>query len=130
MVGVGAPDHPRVPPRPLLRAVLFLPMLVLITGGTGFVGSHTVRAVMGAGHDVRLLVRSKERVAPALEPLEIDPPPVIVGDATDPRAVRAALDGCDAVIHCAAVFSYHPRRARSVAETNLRATELVVRGAL
>lgn|ERR671918_249977 len=130
MVGVGAPDHPRVPPRPLLRAVLFSPMLVLITGGTGFVGSHTVRAITQAGHDVRLLVRSRERVAPALDPLEVDPPPLVVGDVTDPGAVREALDGCDAVIHCAAVFSYHPRDARPMARTNLRAAELVLRTAL
>jgi dihydroflavonol-4-reductase len=103
---------------------------VLITGGTGFVGSHTVRAVAHAGHDVRLLVRSAARVAPALDSLEVDPPPLVVGDATDPGTVREALDGCDAVIHCAAVFSYHPRHAADMATTNLRAAELVLRSAL
>ena len=93
-------------------------------------GSHTVRAVTKAGHDVRLLVRSKARVAPALDPLEVDHPPLVVGDATDPDAVREAVDGCDAVIHCAAVFSYHPRHVASTATTNLRATDLVLRTAL
>ena len=93
-------------------------------------GSHTVRAVTESGHDVRLLVRSKERVGPALDPLEIDPPPVMIGDATNPQAVRAALDGCDAVIHCAAVFSYHPRNAATMAATNHRAAEVVLRNAL
>jgi dihydroflavonol-4-reductase len=103
---------------------------VLITGGTGFVGSHTVNAVAHAGHDVRLLVRSEKRVAPALDPLEVDPPPLVVGDATHPGAVREALDGCDAVIHCAAVFSYHPRHAADMATTNFDAAELVLRSAL
>jgi len=103
---------------------------VLVTGGTGFVGSHTVRAVVQAGHDVRLLVRSKARIAPAFDPLETDPPPHVIGDATNPGAVREAVDGCDAVIHCAAVFSYHPRRAGDMATTNLRAAAVVFRSAL
>ena len=42
-------------------------MKVAVTGGTGFVGCHTVAALSRAGHSVALLVRSKDRVAPALE---------------------------------------------------------------
>jgi dihydroflavonol-4-reductase len=99
---------------------------VLITGGTGFIGSHTVRAVTAAGHDVHLLVRSPARIAPALGPLEVKPPQHTVGDATDPDALRAALDGCDATIHCAAIYSFHPRDAARVAATNRRAAEVVL----
>jgi len=46
-------------------------MRVLITGGTGFVGSHTVAAVVRAGHSVRLLARRPERADAALGPLGI-----------------------------------------------------------
>jgi uncharacterized protein YbjT (DUF2867 family) len=46
-------------------------MKVLVTGGTGFVGSHSVKAIVDAGHDLRLLVRSPGRPAPALEPLGV-----------------------------------------------------------
>ena len=49
-------------------------MLVLVTGGTGFVGAHTVKALLGAGHEVKLLVRSADRIAPALEPLGVTVP--------------------------------------------------------
>ena len=45
-------------------------MRVLVTGGTGFVGSHSVKALVDAGHEVRLLVRAPERIAPALAPLD------------------------------------------------------------
>lgn len=36
-------------------------MRVLVTGGTGFIGSHTVRALLAAGHAVKLLVRNEEK---------------------------------------------------------------------
>lgn len=105
-------------------------MRVFITGGTGFIGSHTVRAVMAAGHDVHLLVRSPARIAPALEPHEVDLPGYTVGDATDRDAVRAALEGCDAAIHCAAIYSLNPRDAARMAVTNRQATEVVLGEAL
>ena len=101
-------------------------MKVLVTGGTGFVGSHSVKAILDAGHDVRLLVRSSGRVAPALEPLGVSGVDHLVGDATDAESVRRAMDGCDAVIHAAAVFSYDARDARTMQRVNARATEVVL----
>ena len=90
-------------------------MKVLVTGGTGFVGSHSVKAILDAGHDVRLLVRSPGRVAPALEPLGVGGVDHLVGDATDAESVRKAMDGCNGVLHAAAVFSYDARDAREIA---------------
>ena len=49
-------------------------MKVLVTGGTGFVGSHSVRANLDADHDVRMLVRSPDRITRALDPLGVKPP--------------------------------------------------------
>jgi dihydroflavonol-4-reductase len=76
-------------------------MRVLVTGGTGFVGRHTVAALVGHGHRVRLLVRAPERIAPALDPLGITQVEVVVGDVTNPAAVQQAMGGCDAVVHAA-----------------------------
>ena len=101
-------------------------MRVLVTGGTGFVGSHSVKAILDAGHDVRLLVRSPGRLAPALEPLGVSGVDHVVGDATDAESVRRAMDGCDAVLHAAAVFSYDARDAPDMQRVNVRATELVL----
>ena len=102
-------------------------MKVLVTGGTGFAGSHSARTLRAAGHTLRLLARSRDKVAHVFAG---DPPEdVVVGDVTDASAVAKALDGVDAVVHCAAVVAIEARRAHEVRDTNLRAVELVVGGA-
>src|SRR4051812_32693843 len=69
-------------------------MLLLITGGAGFIGRAVVTAALSAGHDVRVLDRAPERVPDGAEP--------VGGDVRDPAVVAAALRGVDAVSHQAA----------------------------
>lgn len=104
-------------------------MRVLVTGGTGFVGSHTVAAIARAGHDVRLFVRSPERIAPALDPLAVGPVGHVVGDVTDEGAVAKAVEGCDAVVHAAAVFTLDRNRDAEVEATNLAGARNVLEAA-
>jgi nucleoside-diphosphate-sugar epimerase len=106
-------------------------MRVLVTGGTGFVGSHSVAALVGAGHEVRLLVRSPDRIAPALRPLgitgEVDH---VVGDVTDRASVGRAMAGCDAVLHAAAVYMLDSRRYAETTRTNAAGADTVLRMAV
>jgi dihydroflavonol-4-reductase len=92
---------------------------VLITGGTGFVGAWTAKAVADGGHRVRFLVRNPARLTTSVARLGVDTSDHAVGDIADARATAAALDGCDAVIHCAAMVSTDPRKADTMLRTNL-----------
>jgi dihydroflavonol-4-reductase len=80
-------------------------MRVLVTGGTGFIGSHAVAAFLAAGHEVRLLARRPERVDEVLGPRGIVVDDVVQGDMAAPDAVARALEGCDAVLHAAAAVA-------------------------
>jgi dihydroflavonol-4-reductase len=104
-------------------------LFVLVTGGTGYVGSHSIAALAGAGHRIRVLARSPERIPTALEPLGIDGVETAIGDVTDPAAVESALEGCDAVLHAASVYSLDARRAEEMTSVNIRGTEIVLRTA-
>jgi nucleoside-diphosphate-sugar epimerase len=101
-------------------------MRVLVTGGTGYVGSHAAAALVRSDHQVRLLVRSPERVATSLGALGVSASDVAVGDITDAGSIDAALAGCDAIVHAASVYSLDPRDAPTIAATNMRGTETVL----
>lgn len=83
-------------------------MFVLVTGGAGFIGSHTVDRLLEAGHRVRIL----DSLAPPVHPQPEVPAylpadaEVIVGDVRDRAALARALAGVDAVVHLAAYQDY------------------------
>jgi nucleoside-diphosphate-sugar epimerase len=103
-------------------------MLVTVTGGTGFLGAHTIAALVAAGHRIRLLARDPSDVGPALEPLGVRPDTVdvVAGDVTDERSVATALRGADAVLHAASVYSFDRRRRTEVLRTNESGTRTVL----
>jgi nucleoside-diphosphate-sugar epimerase len=83
-------------------------MVVLVTGASGFVGSHVAEQLATAGHHVRALVRATSDVEflqtlPGLE--------FATGSIDDPAALREAVAGVDAIVHAAGLV-----RARSAAE--------------
>ncbi len=108
-------------------------MRVLVTGGTGFLGSHVVAALERAGHEPLLLVRDPARIVPALAPLDV--PGVariahVVGDVTDERAVAAATHGVDAVVHAAGLVGVTAANAQRARATNAHGTSIVLRAAV
>jgi NADH dehydrogenase len=77
---------------------------VLLTGGTGFVGTRIVHALRTEGRDVRALVRRPDRGA-HLASLGVE---LAVGDVTDAASVSAAAEGCTHVVHLVAILKGRP----------------------
>jgi nucleoside-diphosphate-sugar epimerase len=75
-----------------------MPHTVLLTGATGFVGSHVAEALVRRGDTVRTLARRGSDTA-FLEALGVT---VVRGDLTDTEALKSAVETCDVVVHCAA----------------------------
>ncbi|WP_410569636.1 SDR family NAD(P)-dependent oxidoreductase [Amycolatopsis sp. cmx-4-61] len=105
-------------------------MFIAVTGGTGFLGAHTVRALLRHGHRVRLLARRPDRVAAALAPLGVAPDAVgvVEGDVTDPAAAARLVSGVDGLLHAAGVYTFDPRR-RAGLRVNEHGTEVVLAAA-
>ncbi|WP_223643115.1 NAD-dependent epimerase/dehydratase family protein [Corallococcus sp. EGB] len=96
-------------------------MKLLVTGGTGFLGTHLVPKLVAAGHDVRLIARSKPS-GPAFAKTEVRQ-----GDLKDRDAVRRALEGVDAVYHLAGLVSFQNKDARRMYELHVDCTRELLR---
>jgi nucleoside-diphosphate-sugar epimerase len=72
-------------------------MKVLLTGGTGFLGKNVARALVARGHEVRLLAREGSNLTglPAGD--------IVRGDVCDAASLRRAAEGCQAILHMAAL---------------------------
>ena len=105
-------------------------MHVFVTGATGFIGFHTVLALLEAGHTVRLGVRNVDKMRRLYESHGIDIIDYAEGEITDKAAIGRALDGCDAVVHTAAMVSLDANKADQMYHTNVTGTQLVIGGAV
>ncbi|MBI3911750.1 MAG: NAD-dependent epimerase/dehydratase family protein [Armatimonadetes bacterium] len=100
-------------------------MAVLVTGGTGFIGSHIVRALIERGERPRCLVRRDSR----LENLAGLPVERIEGDLTDPASLARAVRGADQVFHAAADYRLWSRDPAQLYCVNVAGTRALLRAA-
>lgn len=108
---------------------------ILVTGADGFIGSHLVEALVRAGHDVRAFVLynsfSSWGWLDAADPDLMKSVEIFAGDIRDPNGVRTAMNGCDVVLHLAALiaipYSYHS--PDTYVDTNVKGTLNVVQAA-
>jgi dihydroflavonol-4-reductase len=95
----------------------------LVTGAAGFVGANVVRDLLAHGWSVRALLRTPD--PPALAGLGVE---AIPGDLFAAQ-LAAAMRGCDAVFHVAALYSLWRRDRDAVMRTNVEGTRNVLRAA-
>ena len=88
-------------------------MRVLVTGGTGFVGPHIVRAIAEQGHDLKLLVRDSTRSRDL-------PGRPVVGEMTNMASLRTAAEGIDTIVHLVAIRQGRAEEFERVMEQGTR----------
>jgi UDP-glucose 4-epimerase len=104
---------------------------VAVTGGTGYVGAHSVVALLRAGHQVRLLLHPIEATRPlASYGLDAAAVEVVEGDVADPTAVAELLQGCEALLHLAGIVAVDDSREAEMWRVNVDATKQIVDVAL
>ncbi len=101
-------------------------MRALVTGGTGFIGSSIVRALLGEGYEVRALVRSGSHTA-NIDGLDVER---VTGDITDYSSLKRAMRGCTQVFHAAALYSFWVTTPGLIEHVNVDGTRNVLQAAL
>jgi dihydroflavonol-4-reductase len=99
---------------------------VLVTGGTGFIGSNLAVALLNEGCHVRIL-RRRDSDLRAIGDADVEH---CIGDVRDPGSIARAVKGCDTVFHTAAVVSYWPKERERMYDVNIGGTQNVVRACL
>jgi dihydroflavonol-4-reductase len=88
---------------------------VLLTGASGFIGAHVAAELEREGMQVRAFCRSEPAVSDWVR-----------GDVTDPDAITRACEGCEAVVHTAALYSYSRTDAPQMEAVNVEGTRNVL----
>lgn len=101
-------------------------MKILVTGATGFIGSHVVRQLLAAGHTVRIL----RRQGSSTKMLEGLPVETAIGDVTIRDSVFEAVEGCEAVFHAAGHVSFWRGAREAQNKINIDGTRYAVEACL
>jgi nucleoside-diphosphate-sugar epimerase len=94
---------------------------ILITGGTGLVGSHLIAELIKQGRHVRALYRSNIPDIRGKEKVEW-----VKGDILDIISLEEAMQNVEQVYHCAAIVSFDPKQKHKMFATNIEGTANVV----
>jgi len=99
--------------------------MILVTGGTGLLGSCLIRQLIQEGETVRALYRSAIPTFEGADKVEW-----ISGDILDMPSLEEAIQGVTNVYHCAAIVSFHPSRKAEMHRVNVQGTAHVVNACL
>ena len=100
-------------------------MTTLVTGATGFVGSHVARQLVSAGQNVRVLVRPTSNFK-LLEDLRVER---VEGDLRDAGSIERAMQGVRRVFHVAADYRLWTEHPEELYESNVEGTRRLIAAA-
>src|SRR5256712_9204906 len=100
-------------------------MTTLVTGASGFLGSHVTRQLVARGEDVRVLLRPSMHIR-AIADLSLE---YVTGDLRDPVSLERAMKGVKRVFHVAADYRLWARRSREIYDSNVGGTKNLLEAA-
>jgi dihydroflavonol-4-reductase len=100
-------------------------MTTLVTGASGFLGSHVARQLVSRGEDVRVLMRASSTNR-AIADLSLE---YVTGDLRDPASLERALAGVQYVFHVAADYRLWARKSRDIYDSNVGGTKNLIAAA-
>lgn len=101
--------------------------MILITGATGYIGRHLVARMVAQGERPRCLVRDLKRTGQILPADKVE---LVQGDTLDPKALKAAMQGVDTIVHAAFITADHKQSmGNHYEDTNVRGTGNLIRAA-
>src|SRR5690242_17284092 len=100
-------------------------MTTLVTGASGFLGSHVARQLVAAGEPVRVLMRASSTNR-AVSDLSLE---YVTGDLRDPASLDKAMAGVQYVFHVAADYRLWAKRSKEIYESNVGGTKNVLAAA-
>jgi dihydroflavonol-4-reductase len=100
-------------------------MKIFITGGTGFIGRHTVKLLTNTNHQLVLLARNSSDTS-FLSELSNKNVTLIEGNLTDEESLLKGMKGCDAVINIAAQYSFWEPDKKVYSEVNIKGMQNVM----
>ncbi len=101
-------------------------MKILVTGGSGYIGSAVVRELLGSKDKIKVLVRESDDLR-NLDGLDVE---LVYGDITDYHSIVDALKGCDRVFHLAAIYAIWLPDPKMMYWVNVQGTRNVLEACL
>jgi len=104
--------------------------MVLVTGGTGFLGSYIIKELVERNYPVRAIRRSTSKAPFYIPAWILEKVEWVEGDILDPVSLEEAMVDTDAVIHSAAVISFHKVDKKKMYHVNVQGTANVINAAI